>query len=59
MKPTRKTQPYRKNKARTPGQTLEAILRGEPTQKRHPAAARRSLQKNRRAIRASVRRGKA
>lgn len=28
MKPTRKTQPYRKGRPRPPGRTLEAMLRG-------------------------------
>lgn len=47
MKPTRRTQPYRKKKARPAGATLEAILRGEPALRPHPLSSQRRLRKSR------------
>lgn len=47
MKPTRKTQPYRRSKTRPAGATLEAILRGQPATMPHPSASRRRLRKRR------------
>lgn len=58
MKPTRKTQPYRKGKPRPPGKTLGAMLRGEPANRSHPLNAKRKLTKNRSRIRAAVRRAR-
>lgn len=58
MKATRRTQPYRKKRPRPQGPTLEAMLRGEPGKRPHPLKARRYLQRKRKQIRASVRRGR-
>jgi len=53
---TRRTQPYRKGRARTPGAALAAMLRGEPLLRPHPMAAKRELKKRSRLKRPSVRR---
>lgn len=58
MRPTRRTQPYRKGRPRKPGPTLGAMLRGEPVNRPHPLNARRKLQKNRKQIQATVRRSR-
>lgn len=47
MKPTRKTQPYRKGKAREAGPTLRSILEGKPAFMPHPSQSRRRLRKRR------------
>lgn len=47
MKPTRKTQPYRKGKTRPSGPTLCSILLGKPGFAPHPLDAQRKLQKRR------------
>lgn len=58
MKPTRRTQPYRKGRPRPTGATLQAMLRGKPAYRQHPLEAQRKLRKNRRAIQAAVRRSR-
>lgn len=58
MKPRRSTQPYRKNRPRPTGRTLSAMLRGEPANRPHPMNATRKLRKQRKAVRAAVRRGR-
>lgn len=58
MKPTRRTQPYRKKRPRPQGKTLAAMLRGEPANRPHPLNAKRKLTKNRGRIQAAVRRAR-
>lgn len=51
MKPTRRTQPYRKiyrkGETRPKTRSLEAILKGEPAQRPHPLKSQRRLRKRR------------
>lgn len=47
MKPSRKTQPYRKGKVRPPGTTLASMLAGKPKFGPNPQDAKRRLRKRR------------
>lgn len=47
MKPTRRTQLYRKGGMRPPGGALTAMMRGRPATSPHPSAAMREAQRKR------------